>query len=246
MIPDPENSPDYYPPALTGLRGSHPGSFDAAHSLRDGTFWDSAGKPEDTGETYDLIIVGGGISGLSAAYFYRKAPAPKPAFSSSKTTTTSADTPSATNFASNDRFDRLWRHLLHRKPGALQRSGQRRHRRIRYRCAFFPSISNKKLYGSIGRAPRFSSTKKRLAPTNWSTIPALAGGMRPEIGASRRRIVDALSRRGADCRAGQARCAAPVPGEERLFPRSESRPEKGSPRAHQLRELSDRTCRRAR
>ncbi len=40
---DPEKSPAYYPPALTGLRGSHPGSFDAAHSLRDGTFWDSAG-----------------------------------------------------------------------------------------------------------------------------------------------------------------------------------------------------------
>ena len=68
----PEKSPDYYPPALTGMRGSHPGSFDAAHSLRDGTFWDDAGKPVDTGETYDLIIVGGGISGLAAAHFYRK------------------------------------------------------------------------------------------------------------------------------------------------------------------------------
>jgi len=68
-----EKSPDYYPPALTGMRGSHPGSFDAAHSLRDGTFWDSAGKHEDTGESYDLIVVGGGISGLAAAYFYRKA-----------------------------------------------------------------------------------------------------------------------------------------------------------------------------
>ena len=67
-----EKSPGYYPPALTGMRGSHPGSFDAAHSLRDGTFWDSAGKPEDTGETHDLIVVGGGISGLSAAHFYRK------------------------------------------------------------------------------------------------------------------------------------------------------------------------------
>jgi spermidine dehydrogenase len=70
---NPEKSPNYYPPALTGMRGSHPGSFDAAHSLRDGTFWESAGKPEDTGETYDLVIVGGGISGLSAAHFYRKA-----------------------------------------------------------------------------------------------------------------------------------------------------------------------------
>ena len=70
---DPVKSPNYYPPALTGMRGSHPGSFDTAHSLRDGIFWESAGKPEDTGETYDLIIVGGGISGLSAAHFYRKA-----------------------------------------------------------------------------------------------------------------------------------------------------------------------------
>ena len=67
----------YYPPALTGMRGSHPGSFETAHSLRDGTFWDSAGKPEDTGETYDLIVVGGGISGLAAAHFYRKATGPK-------------------------------------------------------------------------------------------------------------------------------------------------------------------------
>ena len=70
---DLEKPPDYYPPALTGLRGSHPGSFDSAHALRDGTFWDAAGTPQDTGENYDLIIVGGGISGLSAAHFYRKA-----------------------------------------------------------------------------------------------------------------------------------------------------------------------------
>lgn len=70
---DPQKSPTYYPPVRTGMRGSHPGSFETAHSLRDGTFWDSAGKPEDTGETYDLIVVGGGISGLAAAHFYRKA-----------------------------------------------------------------------------------------------------------------------------------------------------------------------------
>jgi spermidine dehydrogenase len=69
---DPEQSADYYPPALTGLRGSHPGSFDVAHALRDGAFWDTAGAPQDTGETYDLVVVGGGISGLSAAHFYRK------------------------------------------------------------------------------------------------------------------------------------------------------------------------------
>ena len=71
-----QNSADYYPPALTGLRGSHPGSFDAAHALRDGTFWDTAGKPVETGETYDLVVVGCGISGLSAAHFYRKIAGP--------------------------------------------------------------------------------------------------------------------------------------------------------------------------
>ena len=70
---DLEKAPGYYPPALTGMRGSHPGSFETAHSVRDGTFWDSAGTPVDTRETYDLIIVGGGISGLAAAYFYRQA-----------------------------------------------------------------------------------------------------------------------------------------------------------------------------
>jgi spermidine dehydrogenase len=67
-----EKNPAYYPPALTGLRGNHEGSYPVAHSLRDHNFWDSAGKPENTGETYDLVIVGGGISGLAAAYFFRK------------------------------------------------------------------------------------------------------------------------------------------------------------------------------
>jgi spermidine dehydrogenase len=61
-----------YPPALNGMRGSQPGVYDVAHALRDGTFWDTAGTPIETHETYDLIVVGGGISGLAAAYFYRK------------------------------------------------------------------------------------------------------------------------------------------------------------------------------
>ena len=66
-----QDQPDYYPPALTGLRGSHDGSYDASHALRDGRFWQSAGQPIDTKERYDLVVVGGGISGLAAAYFYR-------------------------------------------------------------------------------------------------------------------------------------------------------------------------------
>jgi spermidine dehydrogenase len=63
--------PSYYPPALTGLRGSHPGSNDHAHSRA----W--AGR-SDWGVTtrlqehYDLVVVGAGISGLTAAYLYRQ------------------------------------------------------------------------------------------------------------------------------------------------------------------------------
>jgi spermidine dehydrogenase len=67
-----QDAPGYYPPLRTGMRGSHPGAFETAHSVRDGTFLEKAGKPADTGETYDLIVVGGGISGLAAAYFYRQ------------------------------------------------------------------------------------------------------------------------------------------------------------------------------
>ena len=69
----PEQAPDYYPPALTGLRGSHPGSYEVAHQLRDGTLEPSLGRTWDTGERYDLVVVGAGISGLAAAYFYCKA-----------------------------------------------------------------------------------------------------------------------------------------------------------------------------
>ncbi len=71
--PGNQDMPGYYPPLSHGLRGSHPGSFEAAHALRDGSFWDHAKKPEDTHALYDLVVVGGGISGLSAAYFFRQA-----------------------------------------------------------------------------------------------------------------------------------------------------------------------------
>src|SRR2546421_9884671 len=58
---NPEQAPDYYPPLRTGMRGSHPGSFEVGHQLRDRRGW--AQSAEDTGEVYDLVIVGGGISG---------------------------------------------------------------------------------------------------------------------------------------------------------------------------------------
>ena len=67
---------DYYPPALTGLRGSHVGSFEVAHAVRDGDFWKTAGRPQQLKEHYDLVIVGAGISGLAAGHFYRKLAGP--------------------------------------------------------------------------------------------------------------------------------------------------------------------------
>src|SRR6266403_6282798 len=73
----PEKAPDYYPPARTGIRGNHDGTFTFARKLWDGGFWEGAGKPEASGETYDLVVVGAGISGLAAAYFYRKSAGPQ-------------------------------------------------------------------------------------------------------------------------------------------------------------------------
>jgi spermidine dehydrogenase len=58
----------YYPPAETGMRGSHPGSFEVAHATVQGQQW----AAETSGEHYDLVVVGAGISGLSAAYLYRR------------------------------------------------------------------------------------------------------------------------------------------------------------------------------
>jgi spermidine dehydrogenase len=68
----PEKAKDYYPPTRMGIRGNHDGTFTFAHELRDGVKWEELGKDVQTGEVYDLVVVGGGISGLAAAYFYRK------------------------------------------------------------------------------------------------------------------------------------------------------------------------------
>ena len=63
--------PSYYPPARTGLRGSHPGSGDHAHA-RAWAGRSDWGPTSNLSETYDLVVVGGGLSGLAAAYFYQQ------------------------------------------------------------------------------------------------------------------------------------------------------------------------------
>lgn len=65
-------APSRYPPALTGLRGSHDGAFEVAHRL--GLSGEGfAVERQPLSETYDLVVVGAGISGLAAAWFYRRA-----------------------------------------------------------------------------------------------------------------------------------------------------------------------------
>ncbi len=66
-----QDQPGYYPPTRAGMRGSHPGSFESAHALRGNP--DLLSDVADTGERFDLVVAGGGISGLAAAHFYRKA-----------------------------------------------------------------------------------------------------------------------------------------------------------------------------
>ena len=66
--PKPDAAP--YPPARTGLRGSHPGSFETAHRVRDGERFALDSVP--VSERYDLVVVGAGISGLAAAFFHHR------------------------------------------------------------------------------------------------------------------------------------------------------------------------------
>lgn len=57
-----------FPPALHGLQGNTPQALSVGHALRDDRFWQYAGSPEFTGENYDLVVVGGGVSGVTAAF----------------------------------------------------------------------------------------------------------------------------------------------------------------------------------
>ncbi|MEE4292322.1 MAG: NAD(P)-binding protein, partial [Cycloclasticus sp.] len=65
----------YYPPTVTGMRGAHVGAFEVAHQLaREGKAFSD---PKRLNEHYDLVVVGAGISGLAAAYFYRQEHGPQ-------------------------------------------------------------------------------------------------------------------------------------------------------------------------
>lgn len=47
-----------------------------AHEIRDGRYDRLTGEVVDTAELYDLVVIGGGMSGLGAAFYFRKAKKP--------------------------------------------------------------------------------------------------------------------------------------------------------------------------
>ncbi len=57
---------------LTGMRGQDFASTQLAHRVRDGVFRELPEQIISTNEEYDLIIVGAGLAGLSAAYVYQR------------------------------------------------------------------------------------------------------------------------------------------------------------------------------
>lgn len=67
----PEQAANSYPPASTGMRGDHAGSFETFHQMRDKRPVNLSGVTH-TNETYDLVVVGAGMSGLAAAYYFLK------------------------------------------------------------------------------------------------------------------------------------------------------------------------------
>jgi spermidine dehydrogenase len=62
-----------YPPARAGLRGNYPAAVQAFGPMMSGTYRQFPTIQTDTGEHYDLVVVGAGISGLAAAHFWRRA-----------------------------------------------------------------------------------------------------------------------------------------------------------------------------
>ena len=71
------NSFQLLPSRSDWVAGEPVGSFEVAHEVRDGTFWDHAGSAKDPGEVYDLVVVGGGSAGFPRPTFFVRLPGPR-------------------------------------------------------------------------------------------------------------------------------------------------------------------------
>ncbi len=63
--------PTSYPPLLHGLRGQDPSSTELGHRIRNGKT-EIPTDVVDTGERYDLIVLGAGLAGLCSSYVYHR------------------------------------------------------------------------------------------------------------------------------------------------------------------------------
>jgi len=61
-----QDVPGYYPPELTGMRGSHPGSFETAHLARDGASFDG----EDTGASPTILLLSVAASAVCQRHIF--------------------------------------------------------------------------------------------------------------------------------------------------------------------------------
>jgi spermidine dehydrogenase len=68
-----DDSASDYPPLRTGLRGNYPEAVAAFDTIRSGQYSNFPVSDSAISEEYDLVVVGAGISGLSAAHFWRTA-----------------------------------------------------------------------------------------------------------------------------------------------------------------------------
>ncbi len=169
---EPQNGAGYDPPALHGMRGSHEGSYQVAHSLRDGTFWRSAGQPLDTGESYDLVVVGGGISGLSSARFFHEAAGKNARVLILENHDDFGGHAKRNEFEVNGRFMLGYGGTYAiESPAPYSPVARRVVRELGIDVSSYPKVSNDKLYGELGLGQKIFFDKETFGADRLTVSP---------------------------------------------------------------------------